>query len=221
LRFLLSNDKSQPLKSNYAIIILGIFSISLLPSVYAAPTVDIAMEKTSYKYCEKLFYTIQVSEVTGDSAIIHIRDQSGKQSNAIPIPISNLQNPIPSVFPFEADTFPLGKYFIDIEYSGAKNTAEFEIVDSKNICISTGMKQIAYSWINNQISDGFFMDAINRFVDKELITVPDKIKEKNFDTVHIPNWVKNTAGWWLSDNLSDNEFSQAIQYLINKKIIVI
>jgi hypothetical protein len=192
-----------------------------LPSVYATPSVEIQMEKSTYRYCEKLFYTIQVSEVTGDSAIIHIRDQSGKQSNAIPIPISNLKNPIPSAFPFEAETFPLGKYFIDIEYAGAKNSAEFKLVDSKNMCISSGMKQIAYSWVNDQMSDGFFIDAINRFVDKVLITVPDKIKEKNFEVIHIPKWVKNITGWWLDDKISDDEYSHAIQYLINKEIIVI
>ena len=179
------------------------------------------MEKSNYRYCEKLFYSIDVSEVTGDSAVIHIRDQAGISSNAIPIPINNLQNPIPSAFPFEADTFPLGKYFIDVEYSGAKSTAEFNLLDSKNICISSTMKQIAYKWATDQIDDGFFIDAINKYVDKSLITVPEKIKEKNFDVVVIPKWVKNTTGWWLEDKISDDEFSHAMQYLINKEIIVI
>jgi len=221
LRFLLSHYKAVQMKTKHflLIIVLGIFSVALLPTVYATPTVEIVMEKSTYRYCEKLFYTIQVSEVTGDSAIIHIRDQAGKKSNAIPIPINNLQNPIPSAFPFEADTFPLGKYFIDVEYSGAENSAEFDLVDSKNICISFGMKQIAYSWVNEQISDGFFIDSINKFVDKNLITVPDKIKEKNFEAVHIPKWVKNIAGWWLEDKITDDEFSKAIQYLIDKEII--
>jgi len=223
MRFLLSHCKATLMKTEYFsfIIILGMFSVVLLPSVFATPTVEITMEKSTYKYCEKLFYTIDVSEVTGDSAIIHIRDQTGKKSNAIPIPINNLHNPIPSAFPFEADTFPLGKYFIDIEYSGAENSAEFDLVDSENICISFGMKQIAYSWVNDQISDGFFIDSINKFVDKNLITIPDKIKENNLEDIHIPNWVKNTAQWWLGDEISDGEFSKAIQYLINKEIIVI
>ena len=179
------------------------------------------MEKSNYRYCEKLFYSIDVSEVTGDSAVIHIRDQAGISSNAIPIPINNLQNPIPSAFPFEADTFPLGKYFIDVEYSGAKSNAEFNLLDSENICISSTMKQIAYKWATDQIDDGFFIDAINKYVDKSLITVPEKIKEKNFDAVVIPKWVKNTTGRWLEDKISDDEFSHAMQYLINKEIIVI
>ena len=201
--------------------VLIIFSAALLPSVYATPTVEILMEKTTFRYCEKLFYTIEVSEVTGEPAIIHIRDQADKGSSAISIPISNQTNPIPSMIPFEAEIFPLGKYFIDVEYAGAKDSAEFDLIDSGNVCIPALMKQVAFSWINDKMSDGFFIDAINKFVDKDIINIPDKINEKNLDGIHIPKWIKNTVGWWLEDKISDNEFSQVIQYLINKEIIVI
>jgi len=200
--------------------VLVIFSVALLPSIYAT-SVEILMEKTTFRYCEKLFYTIQVSEITGESAVIHIRDQAGKSSSAIPIPIPNLQNPIPSMIPFEAEIFPVGKYFIDVEYAGAKNSTEFDLIESENICIPTTMKQVAFSWINDKMSDGFFIDAINKFVDKNIISIPDKINEKNLEDIHIPKWIKNPVGWWLEDKISDNEFSQVFQYLINKEIIVI
>lgn len=209
------------IKQFLLIITLVIFSGTVLPSVYGLPTVEIVMEKTTFTYCEKLFYTIKVSEITGDPVIIHIRDQSGKGSSAIPIPIKNLQNPIPSVVPFEAQIFPPGKYFVDADYSGAKDSAEFDLIDSGNICIPMMMKQIAYSWTIDQISDGFLIDAINKFVDKEAISIPDKIKGGNLENIHIPKWVKNTTIWWLEDRISDNEFSHAMQYMINKKIIVI
>jgi len=202
------------------IVVLVIFSAALLPSIYAT-SVEILMEKTTFRYCEKLFYTIQVSEVTGEPAVIHIRDQAGKSSSAISIPIPNLQNPIPSMIPFEAEIFPVGKYFIDIEYAGAKNSTEFDLIDSENICIPTTMKQVAFSWINDKMSDGFFIDAINKFVDKNIINIPEKINEKNLEYIHIPKWIKNPVGWWLEDKISDNEFSQVFQYLINKEIIVI
>ena len=223
MRFLLSNHKAMKMKTRQCLLImvLVIFSAALLPSVYATPTVEILMEKTTFRYCEKLFYTLEVSEVTGDSAIIHIRDQAGKGSSAILIPISNQTNPIPSMIPFEAEIFPLGKYFIDVEYAGVKDSAEFDLIDSENVCIPILMKQVAFSWIDNKMSDGFFIDAINKFVDKDIISIPDKINEKNLESIHIPKWIKNTVGWWLEDKISDNEFSQAIQYLINEEIIVI
>ena len=210
-------------KTSQYLLIMGIviFSAALLPSVYATSSVEILMDKTTFTYCEKLFYTIKVSEVTGEPAVIHIRDQTNKSSSAIPIPISNLQNPIPSVIPFEAEIFPVGKYFIDVEYAGAKDSAEFDLIDSGNVCIPITMKQVAYSWINDKMSDGFFIDAINKFVDKKIISIPDKIKGKNLEEIHVPKWVKNTVGWWLEEKISDKEFSLAIQYLIDKEIIVI
>ena len=68
---------------------------------YAEPEISIIMEKTTYTYCEKLVYSIKVSEITGDPAIIHIRDGAGGSSSAIPIPIGELLNPIPSLHAFE------------------------------------------------------------------------------------------------------------------------
>lgn len=208
-------------KQYWSIMLLVIFSVALLPSVYAIPTVEIVMENTTFRYCEKLFYTIKVSEVTGDPAIIHIRDQAGKGSSAVQIPISNQTNLIPSMIPFEAEIFPLGKYFIDVEYANAKDSVEFDLVDSENICIPILMKQVALSWIDDKMSDGFFIDAINKFVDKKIISIPDKIKEKNLEGIHIPKWMKYPVGWWLEEKIPDDEFARAIQYLIDKEIIVI
>ncbi|MGB1691008.1 MAG: hypothetical protein ACPHC0_06200, partial [Nitrosopumilus sp.] len=70
-------------------------------AVFAEPQMTATIEKTTYTYCEKLAYTIEVSEVTGDLAIIHIRDETDKKSSAIPIPIEKLSNPIPSAYPFQ------------------------------------------------------------------------------------------------------------------------
>lgn len=202
------------------VILMTICSIILLPSAYATPSVQIIMDQTTYKYCEKLFYIIEVSEITGDSAVIHLRDEAGKGSNAIPISINKLQTLVPSVIPFEAEIFPLGKYFIDVEYAGAKDSAEFNLVDSKNICIPSLMKQITDGWVNSKISDGFFIDAIKRYVNAELITIPNNLSEKNIEDIHIPTWLKNTAEWWLEGKISDAEFAQAIQYLVKTEIII-
>ena len=221
MRFLLSNHKEKQMKTTQVMLIMVLVVLGTLPSVYAIPSVEIIMEKTTYNYCEKLFYTLKVSEITGDPAILHITDQAGKGSSAIPIPISNLETPIPSVMPFEAEIFPPGKYTLDVEYSGGKDTISFDLLDSENVCISTVMKQFAFSWLNNQISDGFFIDAINKFVDKKVISIPDNISEKNLQDIHIPIWVKNVVAWWLEEKISDGEAAKAIQYLINKEIIVI
>jgi hypothetical protein len=199
--------------------ILIIFTI--FPNVFAEPTLSIILEKTTYSYCEKLFYTIEVSEVTGEPAIIHIRDETGKGSSAIPIQISNLQNPVPSLIPFESEVFPLGKYYIDVEYSGNKYTAEFELIDSGNVCIPGWIKQLTYYWVTEQISDFSFSDGIEFLIEKEIITIPETKSDSVVKETEIPSWVKVNATWWIEDRISDNDFAQALQYLIKVGIIVI
>ncbi|MEK0323966.1 MAG: hypothetical protein QQN39_06960, partial [Nitrosopumilus sp.] len=88
-------------------IVLVLSLAVFLPDIHAEPSVTIIMEKTTYSYCEKLFYIIEVSEITGEPAIIHIRDEAGKGSSAIPIPITNLQNPVPALVAFDKERFSL------------------------------------------------------------------------------------------------------------------
>ena len=191
------------------------------PSIFAEPTVNIIMEKTTYSYCERLFYIIEVSEVTGDPAIIHIRDEAGKGSSAIPIQISNLQNPIPSLIAFEKEVFQIGKYFVDVEYSGSEFTAEFNLIDSDNICIPQTIKQFLIEWFNEKMSDGYLIDAIQKYVDSKLIEIPFEINDKNVHDIDIPDWVKNVAYWWIQGGVSDKEFSEVVNYLIHENIITV
>ncbi|MCV0401508.1 MAG: hypothetical protein K5777_05985 [Nitrosopumilus sp.] len=202
--------------------LLIIFVIGLMvsiPQIHAEPSVSVIMEKTTYTYCEKLFYTIEVSEVTGDLAIIHISDESGKGSSAIPIAITELQNPIPSLIPFEAEIFPLGKYLIDVQYSGATTTAEFELIESDSICIPGLIKPIMANWLSGNISDGFLLDAIQKYVDVKLVNIPFEINETNVYDVDIPEWVKNIGYWWIEGIISDKDFSNAMNNLLERNII--
>ncbi len=206
-------------KNVILLIILAISFAVFLPTVYAEPSVNIIMEKTTYSYCEKLFYIIEVSEITGESAIIHIRDEAGKGSSAIPIPIINLQNPIPSLFIFEKEVFPLGKYFVDVEYSGAEFTAEFNLIDLNKICIPGVIKPILTNWLSGNISDGFMIGAFQKYVEKEIIDIPFEINEDNVYGIDIPDWVKNVGYWWIEDKISDEDLAEVLNYLIDEEII--
>ena len=210
------------MQNNFLLIVFisTLFFITF-PGAFAEPEVSIILEKATYTYCEKLFYTIEVSEVTGDPAIIHIRDETGKGSSAIPIQISKLENPVPSLIPFESEVFPLGKYFIDVEYSGAKYTAEFELVDSDNVCIPSWIKQLTYYWVTEQISDFSFSDGIEFLIQNEIIIIPETEVNTETQEVEIPGWVKINAVWWIEEKITDNDFAKALQYLIRVGIIVI
>ena len=66
-RFLLINQNLKLMISKkiiFFIILIG--STGIVASANAEPTVTIIMEKTTYTYCEKLVYSIEVSEITGE-----------------------------------------------------------------------------------------------------------------------------------------------------------
>ena len=205
-----------------SLLILGIFAIGIiLPNVSAAPSAQILMEQTTFSYGEKLVYTIEVSEVTGELAIIHIRDESGKGSSAIPIEIAQLKTEIPSPYPFEKQVFPEGKYFIDLQYSGSEYTAEFNLIDSGNIVIPFQTKQIAYNWVNNEVSGEILIDIIQKTVEKDAINIPYIIDREHPEKIYIPDWVKIITVWWLEEKISDGTFANSFQHLIDKKIITV
>ena len=208
----------KSLKIIFFILLIGSTG-SISSSAFAEPQMTAIIEKTTYTYCERLSYTIEVSEITGELAIIHIRDEADKKSSAIPIPIEKLSNPIPSAYPFQKDIFPAGKYFIDIEYSGAKTTIEFDLIDSDNLCISESMKPIIIRWINGEFTDGMLISGFQNLVDKKLIEIPFEITEKNIGKIKIPQWVKSIGNGWIMGIISDQMFTNNLQYLIDENII--
>ena len=207
-----------PVKIIFFILLIGSTG-TISTEVFADPLMSATIEKTIYTYCERLVYTIEVSEVTGDLAIIHIRDGSGGQSTAIPIPIEKLSNLIPSPHPFEKDIFPLGKYFIDIEYSGVTTTLEFDLIDSDNVCISEAMQPVVIRWINGEFTDGMLISGFQNIVDKKLIDIPFEFTENNIDSLYVPEWVKSIGKGWIMGIISDQMFTKNLQYLIDEKII--
>ena len=210
----------QKLKT-FLSVIFGLGFLIFSPQAFAEPTVSINMEKTTYSYCERLFYIIEVSEVTGEPAIIHIRDELGKGSSAIPIPIVDLQNPVPSLVPFEKQIFPLGKYFIDVEYVGVEITAEFELVDTNKICIPEIVKPILANWLSGNISDGFLIDAFQKYMEENAMNIPYEINQDNVYEVTIPEWMMTVGIWWAEGKISDEEFIRNFDYLIEKRAIMI
>ncbi|MEK0322512.1 MAG: hypothetical protein QQN47_07020 [Nitrosopumilus sp.] len=217
----MSNFEREKMRVKNAILpIVLVLSLAVfLPDIHAEPSVTIIMEKTTYSYCEKLFYIIEVSEITGEPAIIHIRDEAGKGSSAIPIPITNLQNPVPALVAFDKERFSLGRYFIDVEYANVGATVEFNLIDSNKVCLPEIIKQIIPDWLTGSTPDGVLIDALQKFVDKEIIDIPFEINGNNIFEIDMPDWVKNVGYWWISEAISDEDFAQVISYLIDENII--
>ena len=81
------------------------------------------------------------------------------------------------------------------------------------------MKSILSNWLSGNISDGFLLDAIERFVDREIISIPYEINESNVYDIDIPEWVKNVGLWWVEGFISVETFANAVNYLLKNEII--
>jgi hypothetical protein len=208
-------------KKSSSVFLIAIIIISFVPNVNAVPSINIFTEKKVYSYGDTLSFTIEVSEITGEPLILHIIDESGKRSSAIPMTITDLKTVVPSPYPFEATVYPQGKYTLQIEYSGAEDTVEFELNDSGNIVIPLWIKEISKYWYNGAISDIEFADGIGFLIKEEIIIVPQTESQTTTNEVTIPDWVKKSTGWWIDGIVSDREYAAALEYLIKAGIIVV
>lgn len=195
--------------------------ISFIPNVNAVSSVNIYTEKEVYSYGDTLTFTIEVSEITGEFAILHIIDESGEKSSAIPISITELKTVIPSPYPFEVTVYPQGKYTLEIEYSGNSDKVEFELIDSGSIVIPLWIREISKYWYNDVISDIEFADGIEFLIKEGIIIVQQTESHSTTTEVTIPNWVKKSTGWWIDGIISDREYAASLEYLIKAGIIVV
>jgi len=209
------------IKTGFAIFMMFSMMIASTSVVYATPTVSIYTEKEIYSYGDFLSFTIKVSEITGESAILYIIDESGIKSSAIPIPVTELKTEVPSPFPFESNVYPLGLYTLEIQYSGGSSMTEFELIDSGNIVIPLWIREFAKYWYNGAITDVEFSNGIGFLIKEGIIVVPETQNQKTSDEVIIPKWIKASTGWWIDRQISDIEFAKGIEFLIKEGIIVV
>ena len=80
-----------------------------------APDVKIIMTSEIFHYGEKLDYTIIVSDVTGDDAVIYIIDSTGIRSPLYSTPISQEETHVVAPIGFDSIIWDEGKYSLEIE----------------------------------------------------------------------------------------------------------
>ena len=193
----------------------------ILDPANAEPTISIETNQSIYHYGEFLLITINVSEITGDFATIHITDSSQKKSILLEPPISQKTHSFPSNHPFDSAIWKTGSYILELEYSGVQSSTQFSIQDTGEVAIPSWIKDLATMWITEPlVTDKDFGRAIGYLIEHEVIKIPYTEPEGNSIT-NIPDWVKTNAEWWITGKISDTEFTVALQYLIKKGIIVV
>jgi len=198
--------------------VLGVCVILFVTSmqVVDAQAVQVSTSKKTYNYGDYLEITISVSDITESTAVMHIIDEAGKKSTAIPVQIQNLTTTITSPNQFNSLIFKEGNYKIEIQYAGANSSAEFELVDVGNMVLPFGSDVVVPQWSDGTISD---YGLLKFLVDKNTITLPEgKVLNEN---AKIPSWYKINASWWSEKKISDEEFVNGLVYLLSHKVITL
>jgi len=212
------------LKEKTILVILSLFTITSfvgISNVYSVPIITIDTDKNTYSYGDFLTFTVEVSEITGELATLHIIDESGKSSSAIPISITESKTVVPSPYPFESSVYPQGMYTLNIEYSGTSDTTEFELIDSGNIVIPSWIKELSRDWTSDLISDNQFAMGIKFLIKENIIVIPKIENQEESNEVKIPQWIKTSTTWWLDGKISDQEYAKSLEYLIKVGIIIV
>ncbi len=184
---------------------------------FATPSLDISTSKHVYEYGDFLSINFQISEITGNNIIIHITDSSNKTSAPINLSIDKPNSTITSPFPFYKTSFPPGTYYIDAEYSGAKASTSFDLVDSGKIAIPAEFKSLVNTLQQGSSTDKAYAGIIRELINNNIINIPNYNNQTS--QVHIPKWFKNNIRWWSENSISDNDFGMSIEYLIQKGIM--
>jgi hypothetical protein len=175
-----------------------------------AESIEITTSKSTYHFGDYLSITINVSQISGNSATMHIIDANGVKSSPIPIQITNQTTTITAPNPFDSVIYKEGKYIIELEYDGTKSVAEFELTDSGGAVMPLGSNVIVPQWMDGAISD---YNLLKFLADKDVILFSDLDND-----VKIPKWYKNVAMFWSEKKIADQELINGIQYLVNQKI---
>ncbi len=198
-----------------------VLSLVGIQNVEAFPTVMIYTDKNQYSFGDYLSTTIEVSNVTGEFAVLHITDKFGKKSSPINIKVNGPKTTITAPFPFDPAIYIEGTYNIDVEYSGTVNSTEFTVIDSGIIVIPYWIKDFARYWFDGAISDNEFVKGIQFLIKEEIIVIPETQSQEKNTEVKIPEWIKTNTKWWIEGKISDNDYALGLQHLIKIKIVVV
>ena len=197
------------------ICVLTVIPISV--SAQSIPDVKIIMTSEVFHYGEKLDYTIIVSDVTGDDAVIYIIDSTGMRSPLYSTPISQEETRVIAPIAFDSIIWNDGEYSLEIEYSGANDKTSFIIIDDGSVGIPYWINDLAKLWLNPpNIPDKEFAKGITYLIEQKVLDV-----QESGDELYIPEWFKFTTAWWSSGQITDTTYAHAIQYLLNEKFMII
>ena len=202
----------------YTLIVICLLTVIPI-SINAQSVQDVKIIMTSeiFHYGEKLDYTIIVSDVTGEDAVIYITDPTGMHSPLYSTPISQEETRVIAPIAFDSIIWSEGKYMLELEYSGASDKADFTIIDDGSVGIPYWINDLAKLWLTPpNIPDKEFAKGFAYLIEHKVLDAPE-----SDDELYIPKWFKFTTAWWSSGQITDTTYAHATQYLLNEKFMII
>lgn len=206
--------------SKNIVLIFGVIIFLSEINVASAVSLSIQTDKTEYNYGDLLSFVIKISNITEKTLTLHIRDESGKNSQPIVLTITNTTTTITAKEPFAPSVYKPGIYYLDAEYADAKDSTSFRIIDSDKIVIPSAIKTLAELWYKGLATDKDFGRGIDELIKEKIIIIPESEHQDSNNDTKIPTWFKTNAGWWTNNLISDSDFALGMQYLIRNGIIV-
>ena len=198
--------------------------LAILPSMgnaLATPSISIETSQNVYEYGDFLSIVVNVSEITGDNAVVHVIDPTERKVMLLNRPITLTTTTFPSQNPFDSAIWKPGTYMLELEYSNQISSTQFSIDDSGKIVLPAWIRDVAKLWVTDQISAKEFSVAIEYMINVDIIKIPYTETTGEVAATKIPEWVKNNAGWWAVGVISDTEFTVALQYLVKIGVITV
>ena len=86
------------------------------------------------------------------------------------------------------------------------------------------IKSTAKFWVDRNVSDREFTDALGFLVKERIIEVEVQSQLEENDQFfnekpEVPAWIAQTTNWWINGQVPEDQFLEGIKWMIKNKII--
>ena len=85
------------------------------------------------------------------------------------------------------------------------------------------VQSTAKFWIDRNVSDEEFTNALGFLVKEKIIEVEVESQERNpgqpAEGSKVPDWIAQSTDWWINDQIPEDQFLEGIKWMIKNQII--
>ena len=106
----------------------------------------------------------------------------------------------------------------------AEDVMKDELEMSPASKVPAWVQTTAQFWIDRDVSDREFTDALGFLVKEKIIEVEVESPQTETDNQtdeepQVPDWIATTTEWWINGEVPEDQFLEGIKWMIKNKII--